>query len=155
MSPSHVAFVVSASAPIAAPADRVYRMLADYRVGRPSLLPKHVGPLVVEEGGVGAGTKILASVRMMGRMRSFRAVVSEPDPGRVLVETNLDSPPSVTTFTVDRRGERAAHVTISTEVQVRSGPLGALERFMVRRFLMPIYASELKLLADRAVQSPA
>ena len=150
MSSPRVPFTVAESASIAAPAAKVYGIIADYRTGHPSILPKPFDRLTVEEGGVGAGTKIHVTMRMFGRMQAFRATISEPEPGRVLVERNFGSPESVTTFVVDANGERGSMVTISTELQVRRGVLGAVERFMSERFLKPIYRRELKLLADRA-----
>ena len=152
MTSPRVPFTVSESASIAAPARKVYGIIADYRTGHPSILPKPFDRLTVEEGGVGAGTKIHVTMRVFGRMQAFRATISEPEPGRVLVERNVGTTPeSVTTFIVDANGDRASTVTISTELHVRRGVLGAVERFMTKRFLKPIYRRELKLLADRAV----
>jgi hypothetical protein len=44
----------------------------------------------VERGGVGAGTVIRFRLRVFRRTRDFRAEITEPTPGRVLVETDLD-----------------------------------------------------------------
>lgn len=44
---------------IDAPPDRVYALIADYRSGHPRILPKaYFKELVVEQGGVGAGTVV-------------------------------------------------------------------------------------------------
>jgi hypothetical protein len=91
----------------------------------------------------------------LGRVMTFPAEVSEPDPGRVLVERNLGERPSVTTFTVDRLDAARSRVTISTELPARGGIAGRLERFLTRRFLEPIYAAELVKLAAVANGSPA
>ena len=65
--------------------------------------------------GVGAGTVIRVDMRVLGRPQTFRAVVTEPEPGRVLVETNDNG--YVTTFTVEPRAEgQHAYVTIATEM---------------------------------------
>src|SRR5262245_35865612 len=94
---------VSASALIAGPSDRVYSTIADYKNGHPGILPKpHFVSLSVEKGGIGEGTVISCEMKLMGRTRSFRAIISEPDPGRILVESVLDNR-MVTTFTVERR----------------------------------------------------
>ena len=59
-------------------------------------------------------------MRLMGRMRSFRATVTEPEPGRTLVETNDSG--EVTTFTVEEREDgRRTNVTIATATTVRGG----------------------------------
>jgi hypothetical protein len=84
---------------------------------------------------------------------TFPAEISEPDPGRVLVERNLGERPSVTTFTVDRIDATRSRVTISTELPVRTGILARIERLMTRRLLEPIYAAELTKLGVVATES--
>lgn len=42
---------VSVERDIAAPADRVYRIIADYRHHHPHILPPGITDLVVEDGG--------------------------------------------------------------------------------------------------------
>src|SRR6266403_913529 len=92
---------VTTSAIIPAPAKQLYAIIADYRNGHPHIIPKpYFTYLEVEQGGIGAGTIIRFQMRVLGRTQNFRAVVTEPDPGRVLVETN-NGGESVTTFTVD------------------------------------------------------
>jgi polyketide cyclase/dehydrase/lipid transport protein len=140
--------IVSASARIDAPPDRVYGIIADYRNGHPQILPKQFGRLCVDAGGYGAGTVIRFSVVAMGRKTDFRAVVSEPQPGRVLVERNDPPNSSVTTFIVDPGPTgRESDVTISTELPDRSGLLGAIERFVAKRVMNGMYRDELVLLA--------
>jgi hypothetical protein len=155
MERSNAPFVVSKSAEIGAPADRLYGIIADYRNGHPRILPPAFTELTVEAGGVGAGTRIRVGMRMLGRVMTFPAEVSEPYPGRVLVERNLGARPSVTTFTVDRLDATRSRVTISTELPGRGGIAGRLERFFTRRFLEPIYAAELVKLGAVANGSPA
>lgn len=104
--------------------------------------------MTVEQGGFGAGTVIRFEMSVLGKKRMFRAAITEPEPGRVLVETDLDANGAVTTFTVEP-GQTAgkSEVTISTELSVRSGILGKIERFLATRLLRPIYLRELALLA--------
>ena len=144
--------VLSVSARIPAPADRLYGILADYREGHPSILPcPPFVSLEVEEGGVGAGTVIRVEMRVLGRLQAFRAEVTEPQPGRVLVETNDTG--YVTTFTVEpvEPGGDGAEggvtlVTIATDRPGAAGLLAALERRLVARVLRPVYERELELL---------
>lgn len=138
---------LSASALIDAPPPQVYAILADYHQGHPAILPRPpFVSLVVEAGGIGAGTRFLAHIRVLGQLQSFRGVVSEPEPGRVLVETNNNG--TVTSFTVEPRGEgRQSFVTIATTLGGRRGPLGALERWLTTRLLRPVYVQELAQLA--------
>src|SRR5262249_10239476 len=85
---------------------------------------------------------------LMGRKQTCRAEVTEPHPGRVLVETDLGPSGIVTTFQVDPApapGE--SRVTISTRIAVRSGLAGKVERFLITRLLRPIYERELQNLA--------
>lgn len=161
---------ITETALINAPAERVYAILADYRNGHPHILPrKYFLSLNVEQGGSGAGTVISFTMRVMGRTQEFRAAVTEPEPGRVLVETNTPNG-AVTTFTVQPSGEQQVsslphrraddlrpsagetqcRLTISTALQTRDGLFGPLERFLTTRALRPIYVEELKLIAARA-----
>lgn len=146
------AYQASGTALINGPANRVYALIADYRNGHPHILPPaYFQNLTVEEGGVGAGTVVRFQMRAFGQTQSLRAVISEPEPGRVLVESDVAGG-SVTTFTVDSRaGGQQAQVTITTVGKTRSGGIGGLiERFMTTLFLRRVYAQELKLLATLA-----
>ncbi len=137
-----------ASALIDAPAEQAYAILADYREGHPHILPKqYFTSLEVEEGGVGAGTVVRFEIAAMGRTQSFRSMITEPEPGRVLLETDPVSG-NATTFSVrpTQDGTRA-YVTISTAVNSRGGVLGLPERFLTKLFLQRIYKQELALLA--------
>jgi len=137
-----------ASANIAATAADIYDVLADYRHGHPHILPQpYFSKIEVEEGGTGSGTIIRIHMRVFGQERVFRQRVSEPDPGRVLVETDLDTG-SVTTFTVTSLAdEQQSHVHIATEWIARPGIIGWLERLMTTRLLRSIYTKELQQLA--------
>jgi hypothetical protein len=139
---------VTASARIAAAPKRVYDVLADYRQGHRHILPKRFSDVTVERGGFGAGTIIRYRLRLGGRTRTFRSAVTEPDPGRVLAETNLEGRVAVTTFTVATEGAgEMSNVTIATELPVRSGMCGAIERFLTTQTLGPLYREELRRLA--------
>jgi len=132
---------------------RVYAIIADYHNGHPRILPKEFTSLTVEQGGIGGGTVIRFTMRILGRRFAFRAVVTEPEPGRVLVEKNVGDNPSTTTFTVDRgSAPDEAVVMIATELPRKPGVLGALEQFLTRRTLHSIYARELRLLEAVARQ---
>lgn len=149
--PKHVLRV---SATVAAPADRLYGIIADYRHGHPRILPRppFVG-LTVEEGGVGGGTVIRVETKLLGLRRTFRATVTEPEPGRRLVETSDTG--YVTTFAVDPLGEELGSVvTISTILEGRRGLGAAIERRIASRMLRPVYARELELLAEVAGVTP-
>lgn len=141
----------TASTLIHAPAAQVYAIIADYRNGHPHILPRPFFlSLEVERGGIGAGTLIRFQTRAFGKTHSFQSAIAEPEPGRVLVETDLAGGPA-TTFVVDPvDGGRAAWVTIATEGKAGKGLPGRLEAFVTRLFLQRIYAQELRLLAALA-----
>ena len=102
---------VSASARIEAPARRVYELIADYRDGHKRIVPpRYFKSLDVEEGGFGAGTIIRVTMHILGADRTYRARVTEPEPGRVITETDLENG-LATSFTVTPNGD-AADVTI-------------------------------------------
>jgi hypothetical protein len=143
-------YTVSASSRIDAPPDRIYAIIADYHTGHPSILPKPFQNLVIEKGGVGAGTIIRFEVHAYGTVTKCRAIVTEPQPGRVLVETNVEPTESPTTFTLVPGADGGTDVTILTEAQSRDGIAGAIERWMSKRFLKKLYQDELELLAQRA-----
>lgn len=69
---------------VGAPADLVYRLIADFDHHHPRFLPPAFAQFRVEEGGVGAGTVHSFRLTIGGRARTFRMRVEEPDPGRVL-----------------------------------------------------------------------
>lgn len=145
-------YQVQASARIQAPASVVYAVIADYRNGHPHILPAYFSNLVVEEGGIGAGTRIRFDMTLLGQTQHYRATVSEPEPGRVLLEDNGPEAGSVTTFTVDSIGQaQAAQVMITTTFTQRPGLGGWLERFLISRLVPRIYAQELQLL-DKVAQ---
>jgi hypothetical protein len=139
---------VSESAVIPAAPQRVYSILADYHQHHPRIVPpKYFKKIEVLQGGVGAGTRTRITMRVLGATRVFEHVVSEPEPGRVLVESEPDGS-TATTFTIDPAGHSATHLTISTELKGRPGIAGAIERWLSARVLPGIYRAELARIAD-------
>lgn len=134
-------YEVSYTATVAAPAPIVYRIIADYQNGHPRILPGAFRNMVVEKGGVGAGTQTRFEVHAFGQTQSIRHDVFEPEPGRVLVERDRDVD-SQTTFTVDSLAG-GSQVTIRSELLSRNGFAGVIERFLSRRFLLRLYREEL------------
>jgi hypothetical protein len=139
---------VGSSARIAAPPDRVYATIADYRQHHPNIIPpKYFRRLEVLEGGIGAGTRTRVEMRIFGSSRVFEQVVTEPEAGRALMETNLDGS-GVTTFTVKAAdGGQSADVSITTEISARPGVRGLVERLFISLLFPKIYRNELAQLA--------
>jgi uncharacterized protein YndB with AHSA1/START domain len=136
--------VVSAEGTVAAPAETVYRYIADMREHHPHFLPPAFSDFQVESGGVGAGTVTRFKLTAGGRTREYRTKVAEPEPGRVLTESDTGSS-SVTTFTVSPQGA-ASLVRISTTWDGAGGIGGLFERTLAPRVLRAIYADTLKRL---------
>ena len=142
---------VEATGEVGAAARDTYRMIADYRTGHTRVIPqKYFRNLCVERGGYGSGTIINYDLIMFGKTNHGRAEVTEPDPGRVLMETDAGQN-IVTTFTVDEVDASRSRVTIATELPTRGGIAGSIERFVIRSFLRRVYADELAQL-DREVR---
>jgi len=136
--------VASAEGTVDAPAETVYRYIADMREHHPRFLPPAFSDFRVESGGVGAGTITRFKVTAGGRTREFRTKVAEPEPGRVLTESDTNSS-SVTTFTVSPQGV-ASLVRISTSWDGAGGIGGVFERMFAPGVMRTIYADELKRL---------
>ncbi|HSJ25548.1 MAG TPA: SRPBCC family protein [Longimicrobiales bacterium] len=143
------------SAAVAAPGGRVYGILADYVAGHPRILPpRYFTRLDVERGGYGAGTVFSCDMRLLGTSSTFRAEVSEPEPGRVLVERILDERNMVTTFTVDEQGPGSCQVTIATEWPA-SGLQALFGRYVAVPALRRVYRAELACIGEYAARAAA
>jgi uncharacterized protein YndB with AHSA1/START domain len=134
---------VSAEKTIAAPAETLYGYLADMSV-HPRFLPEAFSDFQIESGGVGAGTVTRFKVTAGGRARDYRMEVSEPEPGRVLVESDTSSS-LVTKFTVTPGGD-SSRVEISTTWDGAGGVGGFFERMFAPRVMRSIYVDELEQL---------
>jgi Polyketide cyclase / dehydrase and lipid transport len=146
---------VSAERSVHAPPDAVYGYLADMREHHPRFLPPAFSDFEVESGGVGAGTITRFKLNAGGRTREYRMEVAEPEPGRVLTESDTSSS-LVTTFTVSPEGSRS-RVSISTTWEGAGGIGGFFERTFAPRVMRALYADELQRLdayaRERAAQA--
>src|SRR5216684_3299561 len=91
--------LISAERAVDASADTVYGYIADMRDHHPRYLPPAFSDFRVESGGTGAGTITRFKVTAGGRTREYQMRVDEPEPGRVLTESDTSSS-LVTTTTV-------------------------------------------------------
>jgi uncharacterized protein YndB with AHSA1/START domain len=133
---------------IDAPAERVYRCIADFREHHHRFLPPAFSDFRVEAGGVGDGTVASFRLTVGGQTRSVRTRVVEPVPGRVQTETEVDRP-TVTTFTVTPDGT-GCRARIETAWRPASGLGGLVERLVAPRLLRRLYADELERLDQYA-----
>ncbi len=130
-----------------APADVVYRCIADYRQHhRPGgFLPPAFTDYEIVNGGVGAGTSLRFAFTIGGRRRAMTATVTEPQPGRVLVERGSGVE---TTFTV-QPAYGGSLVRFDTVID-DAGLAGLLNRLFAARLIRPIYEDELRRLDEYA-----
>ena len=127
-----------------APADTVYRYVADMREHHPHILPPAFSDFRVESGGFGAGTVTRFKVTAGGRTREYQMKVAEPEPGRVLTESDTGS--SLVTTTTVRPRDNGSLVQISTAWDGAGGIGGLFERMFAPRVMRSIYADELRRL---------
>ena len=132
---------VSAERTVDTPADTVYGYIADMREHHPHFLPPAFSDFRVESGGVGAGTVTRYKLTVGGRTREQRVTVAEPEPGRVLTESDAGSN-AVTTFTVAPEGG-ASRVRIHSAWDGADGIGGVLERMFAPRMLRAVLTDEL------------
>jgi len=143
---------VSAQRLIDAPADVLYHCIADYvEHHRPDgFLPPAFSHLEILRGGVGAGTEIRFVINAGGRRRTVTGTVTEPVPGRRLVETGSGIE---TTFMVEPTVRRT-WVRFDTTID-DAGLQGVLSRLFAARIFEPIFEAELRRLEDFARLHPS
>jgi hypothetical protein len=136
--------LASARGTVNAPADTVYGYLADMREHHPRFLPPAFSDFEVESGGIGTGTITRFKVTAGGRTQQYRMKVCEPEPGRILTESDTRST-LVTTTTVTPQGA-ACLVGFSTAWDGAAGIRGLVERLLAPRVLRGLYRDELQRL---------
>lgn len=136
----------SVSSLISAPPEIVYGIIADYKNGHPKILPNPpFVSLVVLEGGYGAGSVLQVQMKVAGKLQTFKTTVTEPEPGRVLVETNDTG--YITTFNVEPRDNgKNSFVTFTTEIPGDSKLSKKIEFFFSKMILPAVYKKELEML---------
>jgi hypothetical protein len=135
---------VEYSATLNARPEQVYAVFRDYKVSHPAILPKpYFEYLNVDEGGLGAGTKFTAGMNIYGNKSVLVAKVSEPEPGRLIVERD-DEDRIVTSFIMApvENGQKTL-TTLKTVAKTSGGFQGLIERFMMPSVLKMIYKKEL------------
>lgn len=139
----------SAERTVDAPADEVYGYLADMHQ-HPHFLPPAFSDFQVVQGGVGAGTVTTFAVTAGGRTRNYRMNVTEPVPGRTLVESDASSS-LVTTFNVEPQGGKSL-VRIHTSWDGAGGIGGFFEKTFAPGAMRRLYLDELDRLNTYATQ---
>jgi Polyketide cyclase / dehydrase and lipid transport len=140
---------VEASSLIDARPEAIYAVLTDYQVGHQAILPRpYFQEVTIEQGGKGAGTELRIRMNIFGQTYHYHQIVSEPQPGRVLKETEVDTG-QYTTFTLEPLGDgQQTRVTIASEFPAKPGLMGLMERLMQPPVTRRLYLQELRNLAD-------
>jgi hypothetical protein len=83
----------------------------------------------------------------MGSKQSYRLVVTEPEPGRVLAEADATAG-TATRFVLEPVDGQQTKVTIITDARAATGVRGFMERLVNPPLMRRIYAEELQLLDE-------
>ncbi len=132
---------VTAERTVNAPAEAVYGYIRDMHT-HPKFLPPAFSDFHIESGGVGTGSVTRFKVTAGGRTREYHMTVDEPEPGRVLRESDQSSS-LITKFIVDPAVSGSSLVQISTSWQGAGGIGGFFERTFAPRAMKAIYEDEL------------
>ncbi|MCL4251352.1 MAG: SRPBCC family protein [Anaerolineae bacterium] len=139
---------IEASHIIDARAQDIYAVIVDYAGAHNDILPKpYFKRMTVVEGGYGAGTVAAVEMEVMGKRMDYHLIVTEPEPGRVLAETD-EARGVYTTFTLDPLdGGQRTRVTIASDMRLSRGLMGVMERLMNPSITRRIYRQELQNIA--------
>ena len=131
----------------AAPA-RIWRILTDYRVHHPAILPPDIfRKLEVLSGGTGAGTRFRLTMRMGGKDHVSEQTVSEPRPGHTLVERADDGSVETRFLLEPIEGGAATMLTFDTDYTLPAGLFLPLQRWVTNAILRRLYRQEMLLIA--------
>ena len=140
----------AAEAVIDAPAPTVLAVLRDFNGQHREILPPAFANLVVEEGGVGAGTVMSFDHHARRPERRRATSPRSRSPAEGVIEEHIVGRDMVTTFTVRPDSATTTTARIETHWQPASGLAGLLERLAAPRMLRQIYRDELARLDEVA-----
>lgn len=135
---------------IAAAPERVYRYIADYRQHHGNWLPPEYSSYRAQAPGDDGASDVFYHLKTGSRERDYHMRVTEPTPGRTVMERDTGSSLEKT-WTVEPAGDES-RVRIETRWQGAGGIGGFFERTFAPRVLSALYAVELKRLDDYARQ---
>lgn len=132
---------------IARPPADVYAALADYEGRHRTIMPAAYHDYTVERGGQGDGTVVRWTLYVGNHRRPYRMQVSEPQPGRLLVERDAESTMS-TQWDVQPEGAASRVRVTSSWLQRAKGFPAFFERTFAPRSLSRLHAEMLRRLAE-------
>jgi hypothetical protein len=134
---------VEAAKVINAPVEDIYAVIADYDGGHRAILPKpYFTDMIIEKGGHGAGTRLRVYMEIWGQRYTFHQEVTEPEPGRMLKETDIETG-QYTTFTFEPLSDTQTRVIIRSVFPAKGGFAGFMEKLMQPPITRSIYHKEL------------
>lgn len=129
--------------------EELYAVVSDYHVGHPAIVPKaYFTELTVEEGGVGAGTIVRVRGQVFGQEFRLRQLVTEPEPGRLLVETDTETGQESSFRFEPLNGGKQTRVTIAAKFPPSPGFKGFMERLLNPPISRRMFQQELANLED-------
>ncbi len=142
--------MVKVTAVIEASPEEIYDVVGDYLVGHHAIMPEKYFPeLVVEKGGQGVGTIVLVTARFMGQERTTRMEVIEAERGRWILERELNTGHTTTSYKFEPLNEgRQTRLTITTVTNAGAGIRGFVENLLTPPAMRRMYNAELRQIAD-------
>jgi hypothetical protein len=138
---------VIASKVIDASPEAVYAVFSDYEVAHKAILPKpYFAEMVVLAGGQGAGTVVDVHMDVFGSKKTYHLTVTEPKPGRLLVETDYKTGER-THFIMEPLSDGKTKVTIDSKFNSSPGFAGVMERLITVPVTRFIFKKELENVA--------
>jgi len=134
---------------IPASPQQVYAVIADYHEKHPAILPRpYFNDITVEQGGIGEGTVIRFSMTVMGRTFHYHQRITEPEPGRKLVETDLNTGQQSAFIFEPLANNQQTRLTIASDFPRSPGFAGIIESITQPPIVRRIYRQELQNIAD-------
>lgn len=132
----------------------LYGILRDYAHGHPKILPReHFTSVSVLKGGQGTGTVVKLTMRAFGSEVTNVMTVTEPEPGRLIVERDDDAG-VVTSFSLTPiEGSSKTSLRIATEWKAKPGIKGFIEGVLTPCVARMMYKKEFRKIAEYVVRS--
>lgn len=90
------------------------------------------------------------TTKAMGVERVFHLTVTEPEPGRVLHEADVDAGVATSFVVGPMNGGTQSRVTIISDMKSAAGLMGVMERWLTPPMIRRIFQQELNQLNDYA-----
>lgn len=125
----------------------VFKVLADYQMRRPRILPPNYLEYTVEKGGEGSGTVISYRFQAAGRERPYEMHVEETVKGQLLTERDKGSSLITRWSVLPVEDGQKSKVSVESDWEGGKGVGGFFERIFAPRGLRNVYKDTLLALA--------